>query len=240
MSILRRPAILLVVLAALAGAAAAFAYSGLATVTHPTGQHVSCQDFGYSTGGVFDSFGFNGQYSTDHSGVPQGETVTVSNYQAGQGSVVGTFSWSASVPVAQVYVQAGSTSNPQNMYTYSPNATSDAGLESPKPTISHVLFCFPDAPTAVTVRSFSASPRRDGVLLRWRTGTEARIVGFNVYRVAGAHRIRVNRALIAASAGALGAEHRWLDRTAAHRGTRYWLQTVSTSGARSWAAATAA
>ena len=38
------------------------------------------------------------------------------------------------------------------------------------------------APTAVTVRSFSARHSSTGIMLAWRTASEVDTLGFNVYR----------------------------------------------------------
>jgi hypothetical protein len=223
-----------VVAGALAVAAVAFAYSGPAVVTHPTGNHVSCMDFGYPSNGVFASQGLDGQYNQDHQGTALSVTVTISNYQPGVGQNPATFDWSSTAPISAVFVKAGSNSDPQNLYTYAQAVTSDTGLESPKPTISHVLFCY--SPTAVRLQSFSAARTRSGVLLRWRTAAEVSHLGFNVYRQEHGKRIRLNAAMISAGASAgLGHGYRWLDKRAHGAGT-YWLQAVATSGARSWVA----
>jgi beta-glucosidase len=90
------------------------------------------------------------------------------------------------------------------------------------------------SPTAVRLRSFSA--RRDaagGVALRWRTGTEARLLGFNLYR----RRTRLNRALIPAR-HATGGVYLYVDRLA--RGSaHYRLQAVRLDGSRAWIGSTA-
>ena len=90
-------------------------------------------------------------------------------------------------------------------------------------------------PLAVTVYSFSAHRTGKGVLVRWRTGTEANELGFNVYRQQGARRVRVNRRLLPALGAIAGSSYSYRDRLAPrHRALRYWLQDVSTSGARTW------
>ncbi len=220
--------------AALAAAATALAYSGPGTVTHPTGNHVSCQDFGYGGNGVFADQGANGTYNKDYTGATTPVTVTISNYQAGIGQNPATFDWSSTSPIVAVFVKAGSNGSGQNLYTYGPAVSSDSGLESPKPTISHVLFCF--TPTAVTVRSFVAARTQGGVALRWRTGTGVESLGFNVYRQVGTHRVRLNRTLISAGTSIRGAGYSWLDRRVVRGQSRYWLQAVSVSGSRSWTA----
>lgn len=89
-------------------------------------------------------------------------------------------------------------------------------------------------PTAVQVRSFSAERERAGTVLRWRTGSEATVAGFNLYREVRGKRARLNAALIRARGGAAGASYRFLDRVAA-RPALYRLQVVNRDGSRNWA-----
>jgi hypothetical protein len=90
-------------------------------------------------------------------------------------------------------------------------------------------------PTAVQMRSFTATSAARGILLRWRTGTEVELVGFNVFRQKGAQarKVKLNRSLVRAKGGVAGAKYSWLDRSA-KRGGRYWLQAVNADGSRSW------
>lgn len=90
-------------------------------------------------------------------------------------------------------------------------------------------------PTAVQMRSFTATPAARGILLRWRTGSEVELVGFNVFRQKGvqARKVKLNRSLVRAKGGVAGAKYSWLDRSA-KRGGRYWLQAVNADGSRSW------
>jgi hypothetical protein len=88
--------------------------------------------------------------------------------------------------------------------------------------------------TAVTVSSFAAIPSARGVLVRWRTGSDAGVLGFNVYREQNGRRLRLNRALIARRTDG-GHAYSWLDRSAPRQGqVRHWLQAVSRNGARNW------
>jgi hypothetical protein len=89
-----------------------------------------------------------------------------------------------------------------------------------------------DAPTAVAFRSAGAAWTRAGVVLRWRTASESRLLGFNVYRKG----VRLNRALIPSvfAGTTTGRSYSWLDRRAPRQGVvRYWLEAVSVSGKRS-------
>jgi hypothetical protein len=92
-------------------------------------------------------------------------------------------------------------------------------------------------PTAVVFRAASASRTRAGVRVRWRTGSESRLLGFNLYREQNGKRVRMNRAVIpsAFAGGIVARSYSWLDRRAPRRGVlRYWLEAVSVSGTRSW------
>jgi hypothetical protein len=88
---------------------------------------------------------------------------------------------------------------------------------------------------AVTVASFSARPAAKGVLLRWRTGTEADLLGFQVYRSRGHSWRRITPSLIAAKGFVSGASYSFLDRTA-RRGIhyRYRIKAVNRDGTSSW------
>lgn len=116
--------------------------------------------------------------------------------------------------------------------------TSGAGCPGYSGTISDLST---GATTPVTLRSFTASRARasTGVLLRWRTASEYRTLGYNVYRQVGSKRVKLNRSLVPSAFGGSpqGRSYTWLDRAAARRaGVRYWLQEVSLDGKRSWVA----
>jgi hypothetical protein len=85
------------------------------------------------------------------------------------------------------------------------------------------------SPTAVGIRSFTATRSPVGTLLRWRTASEPELAGFNVLRRSGGRWIRVNGRLIAAKGD--GARYRLLDRH--HRGGTYRLQSVALNGTTS-------
>lgn len=90
--------------------------------------------------------------------------------------------------------------------------------------------CFTLAMTAADVVSFSAKRGQAANVIVWRTATETKIAGFNVWRGTK----KANARLIAAkrSGQAGGASYRYVDRTgpSAH----YRLQIVWRSGARTW------
>lgn len=107
-----------------------------------------------------------------------------------------------------------------------------AGSDGPCETLTVV------EPTAVQVESLRATGRRDGVLVRWRMGSEVGVLGYNVYRERSGARVRLNRGRITAHGGVAGKSYSYLDRSAprARDGVRYWLQVVNRDGSRIWKA----
>lgn len=102
-----------------------------------------------------------------------------------------------------------------------------AGLDADYP-------CSP--PTAVVVRAFTERAGARGVILTWRTESEAGLLGFNLWRRGPNGAVRkLNRTLIAAkrSGQPVGATYRFVDRAARPRRFTYRLEVVSLAGARS-------
>lgn len=101
-------------------------------------------------------------------------------------------------------------------------------------------FKFPtcSVPTAASVTSLGATRAKAGTVVRWRTATEANVLGFHVWRSTNAKTWRrVNLALVQAKASGKtrGAAYRFVDRTARKGGfVNYRLQLVDLSGKRSW------
>jgi hypothetical protein len=93
---------------------------------------------------------------------------------------------------------------------------------------------FDTGATAVTLRSLTASRSHAGVLVRWRTGTEADTLGFHVYRGRGPKLMRVDRRLIPAKGSVAGARYSFVDRRAPRAKLIYRLQAVGTDGSRTW------
>jgi hypothetical protein len=91
-----------------------------------------------------------------------------------------------------------------------------------------------DIPTAVTLVSLTAARSTPGVLVRWRTGTEADTLGFHIYRERAGKRVRVDRRLIPSKGTVSGARYSFLDRRAPHGKLTYQLQAVGTDGSRTW------
>lgn len=95
-----------------------------------------------------------------------------------------------------------------------------------------------EPPTAVTLASFRGKATRLGVDLRWRTASETRILGFNVWRFADGKSVKVNRSLVDAQDRAAGAIYRILDRSPRTGVFMYRLQAVGWDGKRTWHART--
>lgn len=88
-------------------------------------------------------------------------------------------------------------------------------------------------PTAVTIAAMSAVRAPRGVVVRWRTGADASLLGFNVYR--GPEKARVTRRLVLAHTGVAGARYSFVDARAPRGGAlRYWIKAVRLSGTTSW------
>jgi acid phosphatase type 7 len=91
-------------------------------------------------------------------------------------------------------------------------------------------------PTAASVVSLTSEPSSRGVLVRWRTASEAGLVGFNLYRQTS-RLVRLNRRLIAARGNAGGGTYAWLDRAPGAK-ARYRLEAIELRGRHRWLAST--
>ncbi|MBI4672177.1 MAG: CSLREA domain-containing protein [Chloroflexi bacterium] len=94
-------------------------------------------------------------------------------------------------------------------------------------------------PTAVTLQSFSARCIPDrGVRVKWTTGTELQVIGFNVWRMKGGGEWRkMNHRMIAAKhpGGVFGAKYAFTDkRVKAEHTYRYKLEVVKSDGTSEW------
>ncbi len=96
----------------------------------------------------------------------------------------------------------------------------------------------PTCTTAVVLRSFSASRTASGAWLRWRTASETRTLGFNVYREQAGRRVKLNRTLLRSvtSGRTGGGTHSFLDRNAPSARLTYKLEAVGVDGSRRWLA----
>jgi hypothetical protein len=90
-----------------------------------------------------------------------------------------------------------------------------------------------EVPTAVQFRRVTAVRSGKNVRLRWRTGSEAGTIGFNVFRERAGARVRATEKLVRARGAVSGDSYSWLDRRAG-KTSRYWLQSVGSDGARNW------
>jgi len=91
------------------------------------------------------------------------------------------------------------------------------------------------APTAVTLAAFTASPSASGISLGWETASELNNLGFNVYRAEAADgpRAKLNADLIASQApgGSAGASYEFVDASAQAGATYfYWLEALDVYG----------
>ena len=89
--------------------------------------------------------------------------------------------------------------------------------------------------TATTFASSSARSTKRGVLLRWRTASEASLLGFRVYRMRSGQYRPVSPTLVPAKGAVAGAPYRYVDAKAPRRGLlRYRIQMIDRDGSRSW------
>lgn len=96
-----------------------------------------------------------------------------------------------------------------------------------------------DAPLAITVEDFTATPDASGIVLAWTTASETNVRGFNLWRgISPTLRTdRLNADLIPAQGpgGAQGFTYDWRDTTAEPGVTYYyWLEVATLSGPSAW------
>jgi M6 family metalloprotease-like protein len=156
----------------------------------------------------------NDIYRLSASAVGAGWSALLSNALA-----TASFGQTLTIPV---YVTRTESSTSSAQITLTATSESDASkTDSATCSVS-------SQPTAVALRSFSA--RRVGpraVTLRWRTGAEAGLVGFALYR--GRSRVASIPARHAA-----GGSYTYLDRPATRAPSSYRLQAVRREGKRAW------
>lgn len=165
-----------------------------------------------STGGLTDAFvtGF----------AAAGGALVYSTYLGGGGNDVALGIAADGAGAAYVTGETSSTTFP----TMNPaQATNAGGIDAFATKLA--------VPTATVLRSFSARRTGANSVLRWRTGSEVGLLGFNVFGDRRGLRIRLNRILISAAGGVAGREYSF--RTPS-RMTRYWLQEVRVDGSRAW------
>jgi predicted extracellular nuclease len=91
------------------------------------------------------------------------------------------------------------------------------------------------SPSAVTVRWITVRPVGAAVLVRWQTGAEVGLLGFDVYRVRAGARAKLNAQLIPARGGVSGHVYTYRVARAVPR-SRYAIRAVEVNGSRSWLA----
>ncbi len=129
--------------------------------------------------------------------------------------------------------------NSTNIYAYgATGVASDTTLRFPGP-LSNVTVCLKNGPVlAVTTSSFNARYTGRSVTVRWRTSSEANVLGFNVYRVSHGQRVKLNKRLIPSANvlhGKSTSAYSFRTRLASKRlaaSSRYLLQEVHTNGSK--------
>lgn len=186
---------------------------------------------GYSKAGAAVSAGiaYNGRLATDAlNTLPQGETDLVTT-TGDQTNACGGFVCSRWGDYSAMTVDPNGCTF---WYTNEYYAVDGANWNT---RIGSFQFC---VPTAVSVRRFDATRQRSQVALSWRTSSETKTVGFNLWRSQTMKSWRkVNATLIAAkrTGQAGGASYRFVDRTAMRgKAYNYRLQIVDLKGKRSW------
>jgi len=141
----------------------------------------------------------------------------------------------------------GKTNEPNHIQSIRPGGCTNCFQVGTKDTVNHssreyfwVAFAR-DNPTAVTLKTFTATKYQDGILLQWRTGWEVNNLGFHVYRDdAEGQRVRLTPSIIAGSALMVagvpltaGHSYMWGD-PGGYRTDRYWLVDMDLDGTRTW------
>jgi hypothetical protein len=107
--------------------------------------------------------------------------------------------------------------------------------DSPRTTTSPVWSFTAGSPTAVDLRSFTATQDEAGISLKWETATEVVTLGFHLYRDIDPRGVgtRLNEALIPCKmlGSPVGAEYAFLDdNVESGVGYYYWLEIVDVYG----------
>lgn len=195
--------------------------------------------------GASSYFLFAGGQGSDQITLQHTGASSVSDLNGGLGNGNDTLTVTADGGGSGVNILGGGGADTANLLGSAPGSVVNVALLPGPGDVYHEsagqqgTICSDSTPTAVTLRSFSAVQRAHSVLVRWRTASEASLLGFNVYREQNGKRVKLNRSLVTAVFGGTtqGRAYRWLDRTAPRTGAwRYRLQTVALDGTRSWSA----
>ena len=186
-----------------------------------------------------------------------GYTITLTGNAADKTASFTITDTSATVQVlvSQVVVKAGTNAN---IFSYPAGTSSDTVYGTGKEPenngltaggdlrpanerngVSHVCFNVQAvSATAVALRSFSASPAAGAVMLRWRTASEANVLGYNLYALVHGKRVKLNAKLVASKgAGAHAYSFSYRLPQGKQAPSRFWLQTINLDGLRQWHAA---
>ncbi len=103
-------------------------------------------------------------------------------------------------------------------------------------SMATAVYVYPDAPTAVELTVFTATPLSEAILLEWETASELDTLGFNLYRAESVTetRTRLNSSMIPVQSPGevLGAVYAYADQMAASGATYvYWVEALSLQGA---------
>ncbi len=183
---------------------------------------------------VYPPYGYKSTNDIASSGNPNNGTDNDDN---GIGNAAGA------AASAVLTLTAGSTSAGAivtNSIGLTNNPTLDFGLVTYAPTAVRLT----ELTAHASVSSNSSAGRgraNPGVTLNWRTGFESDNLGFNLYRVEGGQRVRINPSLIAGSALLAGAHtlltagnsYTWTD-AKGQPGMNYWLEELDLSGKNTW------
>lgn len=172
------------------------------------------------TGVTYNTYTATGGTTCTRSGV----TVTCT---------VGNMNAAASVTIT-INVTAGAPSRVTNTASVTGTETDPASANNTASLTTVITYT-----TQVSLRTLTAQADAQGVLVEWKTGSEAHNLGFNVYREENGERVRLNPSLIAGSALTLRSSlpqhaaksYAWLDRSAKGNGS-YWLEDVDLDGTR--------
>jgi len=147
---------------------------------------------------------------------------------------IGAMNSGATVTVS-IVVTAGAPAVITNTATVSANEPDPNAANNTAVLTMTITF-----PTQVSLEMFTATSNPSGVLLSWKTGSEVRNLGFNVYREENGRRIRLNPSVIAGSALTMRAAlpqhtaktYAWMDHSANSSNAWYWLEDVDLNGTR--------
>jgi hypothetical protein len=202
---------------------------------------------GVSVGGVFNGALVSDCFTLDPGGIYLARFFFLTA-NTGQGQLQFNYSTTAncatlggpvSIPGATFFMSGDSSWDSLAVIFAVPGSAVSAQVQLNASSLDPLTIYFDDLElenlTAVTFTSARATRTAKGVLVRWRTGTEVDLLGFQVYRSRGHSWRRITHALIAAKGSVSGASYRFLDKTA-RRGVayRYRIKALNRDGASSW------